>query len=140
MASYGTISMQWPTHHLGFALMGFWECCGNVYFIHYRESGHCCGASFLCTVCRLYGWKQLRTLFRPHHGYSLAAFIILVLAVALIVYSMTKSFGLGAIIGIAGVALLLVMYFGDSTTFQGAFRGFISALSLTGHFMNVPPG
>ena len=33
----------------------FGNCCGNVYFLDYREPGHCCGAYISCTVCRLYG-------------------------------------------------------------------------------------
>ena len=32
------------------------------------------------------------------------------------------------------------MYFVDSTTFQGAFGSFISALSLTGHFYEFASG
>ncbi len=141
MASYGTISYAMAyTSILGFALMGFLGIAVGMFISSITESQVIAAVLTFLVLFVAYMAEAIADLIPSTSWVSLAAFIILVLAVALIVYSMTKSFGLGAIIGIAGVALLLVMYFVDSTTFQGAFGSFISALSLTGHFYEFASG
>lgn len=141
MAYYGTISYAMAyTSIIGFALMGFLGIAVGMFISSITESQVIAAVLTFLVLFVAYMAESIADLIPSTSGVSLAAFIILVIAVALIVYSMTNSFGLGAIIGIAGIAILFVLYFADSSVYEGAFGDFISSLSLTGHFYDFASG
>lgn len=71
---------------------------------------------------------------------SFAALAIVAAIVALIVYYLTQSFGLGLIVAIVGIGGLLIKYLVNSSSFEGLVGDLISSLSLTAHFNNFVSG
>ena len=141
MASYGTISYAMAyTSIVGFALMGFLGIAVGMFISSITESQVIAAVLTFLVLFVSYMAEAIADLIPTTTGASLAAFMLLVLAAALIVYAMTKSYGLSGIVGLAGIVILVVMYFVDSSTFAGAFGKLISSLSLTGHFYEFASG
>ncbi len=71
---------------------------------------------------------------------SLACFLILELACALILYYLTKNIMVTAIIGATLAALTLALYFISGAIFEGAFPALLSSLALFERFYNFTYG
>ncbi len=141
MAHYGTISYAMAyTSIIGFALMCFLGIAIGMFISSITESQVIAAVLTFLVLFVTYMAESIADLIPTSAGVSLAAFIILVIVIAMILYSMTKSFALSAIVGIVGIAALCILYFVDSSAFQGAFGGLIASLSLTGHFYSFASG
>lgn len=141
MAAYGTISYAMAYASIfGFALMGFLGIAVGMFISSLTESQVISAVLTFLILFASYMAESIADMIPSTAWVSMAAFIILILAVALIVHSMTQSTLLGGDVAVIGVAVILILYFMDSTSFQGAFGDLISSLSLTGHFYNFASG
>ncbi|MBB5263268.1 ABC-2 type transport system permease protein [Catenibacillus scindens] len=141
MAAYGTISYAMAYASIfGFALMGFLGIAVGMFISSLTESQVISAVLTFLILFASYMAESIADMIPSTAWVSMAAFIILILAVALIVHSMTQSTLLGGGVAVIGVAVILILYFMDSTSFQGAFGDLISSLSLTGHFYNFASG
>lgn len=141
MASYGTISYAMAyASIIGFALMGFLSIAVGMFISSITESQVIAAVLTFLVLFISYMAEAIADLIPSDAWVSLAAFIILVLVAAWIVYTLTKSFVLGVIIGITGTVVLLILYFTDFAAFTGAFGTLIRSLSLTGHFYEFASG
>ena len=141
MAHYGTISKAMAyTSIIGFALMCFLGIAIGMFISSITESQVIAAVLTFLVLFVTYMAEAIADLIPTTASVSLIAFMILVIVIALIVHSMTKSTVLSAVIAIAGIVVLCIMYLKDSTVFQGAFGGLIASLSLTGHFYNFASG
>lgn len=141
MAAYGTISYAMAYASIfGFALMGFLGIAVGMFISSLTESQVISAVLTFLILFASYMAESIADMIPSTAWVSMAAFIILILAVALIVHSMTQSTLLGGGVAVIGVAVILILYFMDSTSFQGAFGDLISSLSLTRHFYNFASG
>lgn len=141
MAAYGTISYAMAYASIfGFALMGFLGIAVGMFISSLTESQVMSAVLTFLILFASYMAESIADMIPSTAWVSMAVFIILILAVALIVHSMTQSTLLGGGVAVIGVAVILILYFMDSTSFQGAFGDLISSLSLTGHFYNFASG
>ena len=71
---------------------------------------------------------------------SFIAMLVLVVALALLLWALTKNIRLSAVIGGVVIIAMTVVYFVNSALYAGLFRDVINALSLFGRFANFNYG
>ena len=141
MGAYGTISYTMAYASIfGFALMGFMCIALGMFISSITESQVIAAVLTFLVLFIAYMAEAIADLIPTTASVSMIAFMILVIAAALLVYYMTQSYVLGGAVGVIGIVIIAVMYVADSSAFQGAFGNLIRALSLTGHFYTFSSG
>lgn len=141
MAQYGTISYAMAyTSILGFALFGFLAIALGLFISSITESQVIAAVVTFLILFVSYMAEAIAELIPSTAWVSFAALAILAAVVALIIYYMTQSFGLGLIVAVVGIGGLLIKYLVNSSSFEGLMGDFISSLSLTAHFNNFVSG
>lgn len=141
MAQYGTISYAMAyTSILGFALFGFLAIALGLFISSITESQVIAAVVTFLILFVSYMAEAIADLIPSTAWVSFAALAILAAIVALIIYYLTQSFGLGLIVAVVGIGGLLIKYLVNSGSFEGLMGDFISSLSLTAHFNNFVSG
>ena len=68
------------------------------------------------------------------------AFGLLIVAVAIIIYTMIKNILISAVIGAAGEIALVIVYVVKSSIFQGGIQKVLNVFNLSGHYDNFTNG
>ena len=82
----------------------------------------------------------IATLIPETSGSSLAIYMLLTAALAMIIYHMIKNLWIAGGIGIAGEAALLIAYFVKPTLFESGIQKFLGIFDITSHFDNFTNG
>ena len=64
------------------------------------------------------------------------AFGLLILAAAIIIYTMIKNVLISAVIGVIGEVILVIIYVVKSSIFEGGIQKVLDVFNLSGHFDN----
>ena len=68
------------------------------------------------------------------------AFGLLILAAAIIIYTMIKNVLISAVVGIIGEVALVIVYLVKSSIFQGGIQKVLDVFNLSGHYENFTNG
>ena len=80
-------------------------------------------------------WEQFWLTYKNKPG-SLAVLICVILAAAIIIYTMIKNILISAVIGVIGEVALIIIYVVKSSIFEGGIQKVLDVFNLSGHFDN----
>lgn len=141
MRAYGEVSMPMSyTAILGFFLLGCSNIAIGLFLSSLTESPVIAavitfGALFVC-----YMMGGLTSLLSETAATSFLIFVIIILAVAAIVYSVMKNTFLAVLIGVIGEGILTAIYFLKASLLEGAVQKVLSIFDLSSHFDDFTNG
>ena len=134
MRAYGEVSMPMSyTAILGFFLLGCSNIAIGLFLSSLTESPVIAavitfGALFICSI------------LSQTAATSFMIIAVLILGVAVVIYSVVKNTFLAVIIGIVGEGVLAAIYFLKSTLLEGAIQKILSVFDLSSHFDDFTNG
>ena len=141
MSKFGTVSFAGAyTGILGFFLLGCSNIAIGLFLSSLTESPVIAavitfGALFIC-----YMMNSLTSILSQTAATSFLIIAMLILGVAVVVYSVVKNTFLAVLIGIIGEAVLAGIYFLKSTLLEGAVQKILSVFDLSSHFDDFTNG
>ena len=141
MRAYGDVSMPMSyTAILGFFLLGCSNIAIGLFLSSLTESPVIAavitfGALFIC-----YMMNSLTSILSQTAATSFMIIAVLILGVAVVIYSVVKNTFLAVIIGIVGEGVLAAIYFLKSTLLEGAIQKILSVFDLSSHFDDFTNG
>ena len=147
MRAYGDVSMPMSyTAILGFFLLGCSNIAIGLFLSSLTESPVIAavitfGALFIC-----YMMNSLTSILSQTAATSFMIIAVLFIAsmvllgVAVVIYSVVKNTFLAVIIGIVGEGVLAAIYFLESTLLEGAIQKILSVFDLSSHFDDFTNG
>lgn len=141
MRAYGEVSLPMSyTAILGFFLLGCSNIAIGLFLSSLTESPVIAavitfGALFVC-----YMMGGLTSLLSETAATSFLIFVIIILAVAAIVYSVMKNTFLAVLIGVIGEGILTAIYFLKASLLEGAVQKVLSIFDLSSHFDDFTNG
>lgn len=110
-----------------------------IYVSTYGKPGNCSSTYFCISVCFLYDeWNFL--IFSQTSMSTAVAFGLLIVAIAIIIYTMIKNVLISAVIGVVGEVALVIVYVVKSSIFQGGIQKVLNVFNLSGHYENFTNG
>ena len=141
MSKFGTVAYASAyTGILGFFLLGCSNIAIGLFLSSLTESPVIAavitfGALFIC-----YMMNSLTSILSQTAATSFLIIAMLILGVAVVVYSVVKNTFLAVLIGIIGEAVLTGIYFLKSTLLEGAVQKILSVFDLSSHFDDFTNG
>ena len=125
---------------LGFFLLGCSNIAIGLFLSSLTESPVIAavitfGALFIC-----YMMNSLTSILSQTAATSFMIIAVLILGVAVVIYSVVKNTFLAVIIGIVGEGVLAAIYFLESTLLEGAIQKILSVFDLSSHFDDFTNG
>ena len=125
---------------LGFFLLGCSNIAIGLFLSSLTESPVIAavitfGALFIC-----YMMNSLTSILSQTAATSFMIIAVLILGVAVVIYSVVKNTFLAVIIGIVGEGVLAAIYFLKSTLLEGAIQKILSVFDLSSHFDDFTNG
>ena len=125
LGKYGTISYAMAyTSILGFVLLGAAQIAVGVFLSSITENPVIAAVMTFIVLFVCYMITGIATLIPETSGSSLAIYMLLTAALAMIIYHMIKNLWIAGGIGIAGEAALLIAYFVNPPYLKAASRNF----------------
>lgn len=141
LGKYGTISYAMAyTSILGFVLLGAAQIAVGVFLSSITENPVIAAVMTFIVLFVCYMITGIATLVPETSGSSLAIYMLLTAALAMIIYHMIKNLWIAGGIGIAGEAALLIAYFVNPTLFESGIQKFLGIFDITSHFDNFTNG
>ena len=141
LGKYGTISYAMAyTSILGFVLLGAAQIAVGVFLSSITENPVIAAVMTFIVLFVCYMITGIATLIPETSGSSLAIYMLLTAALAMIIYHMIKNLWIAGGIGIAGEAALLIAYFVKPTLFESGIQKFLGIFDITSHFDNFTNG
>ena len=141
LGKYGTISYAMAyTSILGFVLLGAAQIAVGVFLSSITENPVIAAVMTFIVLFVCYMITGIATLIPETSGSSLAIYMSLTAALAMIIYHMIKNLWIAGGIGIAGEATLLIAYFVKPTLFESGIQKFLGIFDITSHFDNFTNG
>ena len=134
------LSVTSYTAILGFFLLGCSNIAIGLFLSSLTESPVIAavitfGALFIC-----YMMNSLTSILSQTAATSFMIIAVLILGVAVVIYSVVKNTFLAVIIGIVGEGVLAAIYFLKSTLLEGAIQKILSVFDLSSHFDDFTNG
>ena len=141
LGKYGTISYAMAyTSILGFVLLGAAQIAVGVFLSSITENPVIAAVMTFIVLFVCYMITGIATLIPETSGSSLAIYMLLTAALAMIIYHMIKNLWIAGGIGIAGEAALLIAYFVKPNLFESGIQKFLGIFDITSHFDNFTNG
>lgn len=141
MSKYGTVSFgEAYTALLGFFLLGCANIAIGVFMSALTESQVIAAVLTFVLLFAFFMMNGISSFFSQTSMSTCIAFGLLILAAAIIVYTMIKNVMISAIVGIAGEIALVVVYVVKSSVFEGGIQKVLDVFNLSGHFENFTNG
>lgn len=141
MSKFGTISYsETYTAVLGFFLLGCANLAIGVFVSALTESQIIAAVLTFVLLFAFYSMNGISSFFSKTSMSTCVTFGLLILAAAMIVYTMIKNIIISVITGIVGEIILAVMYVMKSQIFTGGVQKALNAFDLSGHFNNFANG
>lgn len=141
MLDYGEVSLPMAyTALLGFFLLGCASISVGLFVSSITESPVIAAVITFGVLFVSYLIDGINSMLGQTAATSTLIFAILILGVAVIVYSVLKNSLLAILIGVLGEAVLMVIYFVNSSLLEGAIQNFLDIFNLTSHFTDFTNG
>ena len=137
MSKFGTVSFASAyTAILGFFLLGCANIAIGVFMSALTESQVIAAVLTFVLLFAFYMMNGISSFFSQTSMSTCVTFGLLILAAAIIIYTMIKNVLISAVIGAAGEIVLVILYMVKSSIFQGGIQKVLEVFNLSGHFEN----
>lgn len=141
MSKFGDISFGSAyTAVLGFFLLGCANLAIGVFISSLTESQVIAAVLTFVFLFAFFMMNGISSFFSEGALSTCITFGLLILAAAIIIYSMIKNFLISALICVIGEAALAVVYVINSSFFAGGIQKVLQIFNLSGHFDNFANG
>ena len=137
MSKFGTVSFAAAyTAILGFFLLGCANLAIGVFISSLTESQVIAAVLTFVFLFAFYMMNGISSFFSEGSLSTCITFGLLILAAAIIIYTMIKNFLISAIICVAGEIALAIVYIVNSGFFSGGIQKVLNIFNLSSHFDN----
>ena len=137
MSKFGTVSFASAyTAVLGFFLLGCANIAIGVFMSALTESQVIAAVLTFVLLFAFYMMNGISSFFSQTSMSACVAFGLLILAAAIIIYTMIKNVLISAVIGVIGEVILVIIYVVKSSIFEGGIQKVLDVFNLSGHFDN----
>jgi ABC-2 type transport system permease protein len=137
MSQFGTVSFgEAYTALLGFFLLGCANLAIGVFMSAITESQVIAAVLTFIILFAFYVMSGISTFFSETAMSTCMTFAFLIVAAAIIIYTMIKNAFISVIVGIVGEAVLWIIYLVKASLFEGGIQKILEAFNLSGHFEN----
>ena len=134
---FGTVSFASAyTAVLGFFLLGCANIAIGVFMSALTESQVIAAVLTFVLLFAFYMMNGISSFFSQTSMSTCVAFGLLILAAAIIIYTMIKNVLISAVIGVIGEVILVIIYVVKSSIFEGGIQKVLDVFNLSGHFDN----
>ena len=137
MSKFGTVAFGSAyTAILGFFLLGCANLAIGVFISSLTESQVIAAVLTFVILFALYMMNGISSFFSEGALSTCVTFGLLILAAAIIIYTMIKNALISAIAAVIGEVILVVIYVVKSSVFEGGIQKVLNVFNLSGHFDN----
>ena len=137
MSKFGTVSFGAAyTAILGFFLLGCANLAIGVFISSLTESQVIAAVLTFVFLFAFYMMNGISSFFSEGSLSTCVTFGLLILAAAIVIYTMIKNFLISAVICIVGEIVLGVIYVVNSSFFSGGIQKVLNVFNLSSHFDN----
>ena len=137
MSKFGTVSFAAAyTAILGFFLLGCANLAIGVFISSLTESQVIAAVLTFVFLFAFYMMNGISSFFSEGSLSTCITFGLLILAAAIIIYTMIKNFLISAVICVAGEIALVIVYIVNSGFFSGGIQKVLNIFNLSSHFDN----
>ena len=137
MSKFGTVDFGTAyTAILGFFLLGCANIAIGVFMSALTESQVIAAVLTFVLLFAFYMMNGISSFFSKTSMSTCVAFGLLILAAAIIVYTMIKNVLISAVVGVIGEVILVIVYLLKSSIFEGGIQKVLDIFNLSGHFDN----
>ena len=137
MSKFGTVAFASAyTAILGFFLLGCANIAIGVFMSALTESQVIAAVLTFVLLFAFYMMNGISSFFSKTSMSTCVAFGLLILAAAIILYTMIKNALISAIAAVIGEIILIVIYVVKSSVFEGGIQKVLNIFNLSGHFDN----
>ena len=137
MSKFGTVAFGSAyTAILGFFLLGCANIAIGVFMSALTESQVIAAVLTFVLLFAFYMMNGISSFFSKTSMSTCVAFGLLILAAAIILYTMIKNALISAIAAVIGEVILIVIYVVKSSVFEGGIQKVLNIFNLSGHFDN----
>ena len=141
MTKFGTVSLGTAyTAILGFFLLGCANLAVGVFISSLTESQVIAAVLTFILLFAFYMMNGISSFFSEGALSTCITFGLLILAAAIIIYTMIKNLLISAVVCVAGEAVLAVLYIVNSEFFAGGIQKVLQVFNISGHFDNFANG
>ena len=141
MSKFGTVAFGSAyTALLGFFLLGSANIAIGVFFSAITESQVIAAVLTFVFLFAFYMMNGISSFFSQTSMSTAVAFGLLIVAIAIIIYTMIKNVLISAVIGVVGEVVLVIVYVVKSSIFQGGIQKVLNVFNLSGHYENFTNG
>lgn len=141
MMQFGTVSLPMAyTALLGFFLLGCADIAIGMYLSSVTESQVIAAVLSFIVLFLCYIINGISSFFSETAMSSLAAYAVLVLLAAVVIYAMIKNIFIAVTVGLVGEISLAVIYLVKSAVFEGAIQKLLGIFDISGHLSNFIDG
>ena len=141
MSKFGTVSFASAyTGILGFFLLGCANLAIGVFMSALTESQVIAAVLTFVFLFAFYMMNGISSFFSQTSMSTAVAFGLLIVAIAIIIYTMIKNVLISAVIGLVGEIALVIVYVVKSSIFQGGIQKVLNVFNLSGHYDNFTNG
>lgn len=135
MSKFGTVSFRSAyTAILGFFLLGCANLAVGVFISSLTESQVIAAVLTFVLLFAFFMMNGISSFFSEGALSTCITFALLILAAAIIIYTMIKNFLISAVICVVGEAVLAVVYLVNSSFFAGGIQKVLQVFNISGHF------
>ena len=137
MTKFGTVSLGAAyTAILGFFLLGCANLAIGVFISSLTESQVIAAVLTFVILFAFYMMNGISSFFSEGALSTCVTFGLLILAAAIIIYTMIKNFLISAVICVVGEIALVIVYVVNSSFFSGGIQKILDIFNLSSHFDN----
>ena len=137
MSKFGTVAFGSAyTAILGFYLLGCANIAIGVFMSALTESQVIAAVLTFVLLFAFYMMNGISSFFSKTSMSTCVTFGLLILAAAIILYTMIKNALISAIAAVIGEVILVVIYVVKSSVFEGGIQKVLNIFNLSGHFDN----
>ena len=141
MSKFGTVAFGSAyTALLGFFLLGCANLAIGVFISSLTESQVIAAVLTFVILFAFYMMNGISSFFSQTSMSTAVAFGLLIVAIAIIIYTMIKNVLISAVIGVVGEVALVIVYVVKSSIFQGGIQKVLNVFNLSGHYENFTNG
>ena len=137
MSKFGTVDFGTAyTAILGFFLLGCANIAIGLFMSALTESQVIAAVLTFVLLFAFYMMNGISSFFSKTSMSTCVTFGLLILAAAIIVYTMIKNVLISAAVGVIGEVILVIVYLFKSSIFEGGIQKVLDIFNLIGHFDN----
>ena len=137
MSKFGTVDFSTAyTAILGFFLLGCANIAIGLFMSALTESQVIAAVLTFVLLFAFYMMNGISSFFSKTSMSTCVTFGLLILAAAIIVYTMIKNVLISAAVGVIGEVILVIVYLLKSSIFEGGIQKVLDIFNLSGHFDN----